>query len=149
MTVPSVLNGTSPIQFRLVATVVLFSCVLTVGCRDQGPRLYSVSGTVTYDGNSIETGEITFAPVGGTGRPDSGVIANGKYQLKVTQGNKIIKISAVSNDPALVGPPPSDMPPGGINPPREYIPESYNLASALTAEVLAKNNQVFDFDLEK
>lgn len=133
---------------RLIWMGVL-ACSFAVGCSDQGPKLYSVSGKVSFDGAPIETGEITFAPVGGAGRPDSGLITNGSYQLKVTQGNKIIKVSAVSNKPELVGPPPPDMPPGGFNPPREYIPERYNVQSTLTADVAAKHDQVFDFDLAK
>lgn len=142
------LNGNNLMNVRLTLIVAVLGISLVAGC-DKGPRLYSVSGKVTFDGNPIETGEITVAPVGGTGRPDSGVISNGAYQLTVTEGKKIIRVSAVSNDPALVGPPPSDMPPGGLNPPREYIPEQYNMQSKLTAEVAPKNGQVFDFDLKK
>lgn len=142
-------TGNSSFIFHLAIRFTVFLCILTAGCRDTGPKLYSVSGNVTFDGNPIETGEITFSPIGGAGRPDSGVISNGSYKLKVTAGSKIIKISAVSNDPKLVGPPPPDMPPGGLNPPREYIPEKFNVQSELSAEVAAKNNQVFDFDLEK
>lgn len=136
-------------MFRLALTFVVIASTLAVGCRDKGPKLYSVSGKVTFGSNPIEKGEITFAPVGGAGRPDSGMITNGSYQLKVTPGNKIIKISAVSNDPELVGPPPPDMPPGGFNPPREYIPEHYNVQSTLTKEVGAKHNQEFNFELKK
>jgi hypothetical protein len=147
--VPQILNGNRSGISRLVLTVVVLASLSAAGCRDTGPRLYSVSGKVTFDGNPIETGEITFAPVGGAGRPDSGLITNGSFELKVTQGSKIIKISAVSNDPKLVGPPPPDMPPGGFNPPREYIPERYNFQSTLAAEVEAKHDQVFDFHLEK
>jgi hypothetical protein len=142
-------TGNSMTVVRMALLLGVVSMLVSAGCRDKGPRLYSVSGNVSFNGKPIEMGEITFAPVGGAGRPDSAVISNGNYQVKVTEGSKIIKVSAVSTDPELVGPPPPDMPPGGFNPPREYIPERFNEQSTLTAQVEAKNGQVFDFDLKK
>lgn len=128
----------------VLATLICFS-----GCGEQGPKLYRVSGTVAYDGNPIAEGEIRFSPFNGQGRPDSGKITAGEYELKVTAGKKRIKIYAASNDPALVGPPPPDMPKGGVNPPRDYIPEKYNVESELSVEVEPKNGQSFPFELEK
>lgn len=129
-----------------ISAVILL--IISSGCRKEDGK-YSISGKVTFQGKPIEKGEITFAPVGGLGRPDSSMIANGAYSLSVTDGKKVVQISAWSTDPALVGPPPPDMPPGGINPDREYIPIKYNEASILEAEVLPQDGQNFDFDLVK
>jgi hypothetical protein len=131
----------------ILAVLTMLSCLS--GCGDRGPKLYRVSGTVTYDGQPIPDGEIRFSPLSGQGRPDSGKIVAGQYELKVTAGEKKIKIFAASNDPALVGPPPPDMPKGGVNPPRDYIPDKYNVNSELTVIVEPTNGQTFPFELSK
>jgi hypothetical protein len=128
--------------------MLLGLAVLSTSCSNELKK-YSVSGTATFEGKPIERGEITFAPAGGAGRPDSALFSNGEYQIRVTQGKKVVRISAWSTDPALVGPPPPDMPKGGINPDREYIPDRYNENSTLEIEVLPRNGQTFDFTLSK
>jgi hypothetical protein len=123
--------------------------MVLAGCQESGPRRYAVSGTVRFEGQPVATGEIRFSPASGAGRPDSALIADGKYSFRVTDGEKAVMIFATSTDPELVGPPPPDMPPGGINPAREYLPERYNVATELKATVEPKNHQVFGFDLER
>ncbi len=123
--------------------------LVSAGCQESGPRRYPVSGTVRFEGQPVATGEIRFSPVSGAGRPDSTLIVDGQYSIRVTDGEKTVMIFATSTDPALVGPPPPDMPPGGINPAREYLSERFNVASELTATVEPKNGQVFNYDLER
>lgn len=131
----------------LVILPLMFG-ILVTGCSNDLKK-YSISGQLSFEGKPIQTGEITIAPAGGTGRPDSTLFSNGQYQLSVTAGKKVVRISAWSSDPALVGPPPPDMPKGGINPDREYIPTRYNEASTLEIEVLPQSGQTFDFQLTK
>lgn len=123
--------------------------LLSAGCQESGPRRYAISGMVRFEGQPVATGEIRFSPAGGAGRPDSGLIVDGQYSLRVTDGEKSVMIFATSTDPALVGPPPPDMPPGGINPAREYLPERYNVATELRRTVERENGQTFDFELTR
>lgn len=133
---------------KLFTYLLLASALIWLaGCGDKGPKRYHVTGSVTFEGKPIEAGEIRFSPFTGQGRPDSGKILDGKYELKVTAGKKKIKIFAASTDPELVGPPPSDMPPGGFNPPRDFIPSKYNVDSELSVEVEPASNQTFPFEL--
>jgi hypothetical protein len=126
----------------------LLLAIVLCGCSSELQK-YSISGKASFEGKPIDKGEITFSPVGGAGRPDSAVFSNGEYQVSVTAGKKVVRISAWSTDPALVGPPPPDMPKDGINPDREYIPDRYNENSTLEIEVLSENGQTFDFPLTK
>jgi hypothetical protein len=64
-------------------------CVLTItGCgADDLGRRYSVSGTVTYKGQPVEKGTITFTPSDANGRVATGTIENGKYTLSTLGDN--------------------------------------------------------------
>lgn len=137
-----------PARTQWISTSIMLVVVLSSGCSNDIKK-YEVSGKITFQGKPIEKGEVTFAPEGGLGRPDSSMIANGDYKLSVTDGKKVVRISAWSTDPALVGPPPRDMPAGGINPDREYIPTHYNEESILAADVKPADGQTFNFDLVK
>jgi len=63
---------------------------LGIGCgySDGLGTRYSVTGTVTYKGQPVEKGNISFIPVGGSenARGAGGEIANGRYSLS-TMGN--------------------------------------------------------------
>jgi len=71
----------SLLPFALLATTLL-------GCGDDdglGKR-YAVYGTVNYNGNPVEKGEIAFMPENPADRAASGSIENGSYTL-TTQSN--------------------------------------------------------------
>ena len=64
-------------------------CLLAVGCGDDGlGQRYKVTGNVTYKGEPVKAGSISFFPAGGS--PDqrgaTGVIKDGYYSLS-TQGD--------------------------------------------------------------
>jgi len=61
---------------------LLVTCVLT-GCSNKGPKLYSATGIVTYQGKPMEGVKVMFHPKGGdTGHPSFGTTdADGKFQL--------------------------------------------------------------------
>ena len=54
-----------------------------VGCGETGPPQAVVTGTVSLDGEPLETGEILFIDHDGTQAPDATSIENGKYELPV------------------------------------------------------------------
>jgi len=52
------------------------------GCGDDGlARRYSVSGKVSYKGEPVQKGKISFSPEDSTGRGASGDIVDGSYSL--------------------------------------------------------------------
>ncbi|MEA1952421.1 MAG: hypothetical protein U9N87_13660 [Planctomycetota bacterium] len=59
------------------------------GCGRDGPSRYEVSGTVTYDGQSVPGGRILFAPDSARGNTGPGSVAeirNGRYHTRREKG---------------------------------------------------------------
>jgi hypothetical protein len=76
--------------------VVAVGAVAFLGCGDDGlAKRYPVSGKVTYKGETLASGTITFTPADGNAgiRAAFGAIVDGRYQL-TTQSN---------NDGAMAG----------------------------------------------
>ncbi len=120
-----------------LASVLLLTLA---GCGGDGPRQYQVTGSVTFDGQPIEQGEIRFMPTEAGGTPYAGAIANGKFECKVTEGQKRVEISATREAPTPA--------PDGLPNYVSYIPEEYNTQSTLTAEVKPGGDNTFTFDLK-
>ncbi len=68
--------------FRLgsVSLLLALGLVLLVGCGEKGPKRYDISGKVTYGGQPIPAGSITFIPSGGNQGPaGTAIIEDGSY----------------------------------------------------------------------
>lgn len=108
------------------------------GCGAAGPKLYEVTGTVTFDGKPIPDGDIIFAATD-TISEQAGKIENGQFLVLATAGNKQVRIFAtreaefdkVMNAHVRV----------------PYIPDRYNTKTTLTADVTASGPNKFTFDL--
>jgi len=57
--------------------------VLVIGCSDASglAKRYPASGTVTYNGQPVEKGNVGFIPDAPDGRSATGAITNGKFTL--------------------------------------------------------------------
>ena len=64
---------------RWLSVFVLFSTLTLLGC---GSSEGTVSGTVKVDGNTLDTGSVTFHPVGGGAAAVGAIEPNGSYTLK-------------------------------------------------------------------
>ncbi|NLF73736.1 MAG: hypothetical protein GX575_32275 [Candidatus Anammoximicrobium sp.] len=122
--------------FSLVSVVLL----ILSGCGGGGPAEYSVTGTVTFDGQPVEKGEIRFLPAEPGGAAYAGAIVNGTFECKVTEGAKRVEISATREDPTPA--------PDGLPNYVSYIPAVYNTESTLKAEVKSSDGNTFTFDLK-
>jgi len=76
-----------------------FACFSLCGCnvQESGPDLHQVTGSVTYDGEPLKAGRITFTPdssQGNAGPTGYAVIRDGKYDTAV-QGGKGVVAGAV------------------------------------------------------
>ena len=69
---------------------------LLAGC---GPSTGTVTGSITIDGQPLDSGVISFVPAEAGGDPATTNVAAGKYQLTTTAGKKFVQISA----PIVVG----------------------------------------------
>lgn len=131
------------------------------GGDDFGKR-YSVSGTITYNGEPVSHGNIFFVPDDlNTGRAATGTISNGQYRLSTAgkndgalPGSYKIRIIAVDVDNTQVlanaqgGSGRQDDVIAATQAAKKLVPAKYELetTSGLTAQVEAKSNR-FDFDL--
>lgn len=122
--------------------------VVVAGCGrgGDGVALEKVSGSVQLAGTPIEEGEIRFVAADGS-RTDAGAIKAGQFQLQTTAGKKRVEVYAVRSDPKNMVE--SAVEPGKMEPSTEmYIPEKYNAASTLEADVAAGVKNVFEFPLD-
>lgn len=133
-----------PITWCLFVSLGLF-----LGCSSGGPQ-GAIDGKVSFDGESIQEGVISFLPTNGTTGPASGgIIADGKYSISAEQGpvigNHQVKILANRKTGKKIAPPPPAT--GTVDEVEQYIPEKYNTQSTLTIEIKAGKNTK-DFDLK-
>src|ERR1700730_1280876 len=83
------MSGTLLARFLPVALFL----ILMVGC---GGSSASVTGEVTYNGEPVGNGFITFLPADGKGPSAGGEIENGHYAVdNISPGSKQVKIEAV------------------------------------------------------
>ena len=119
---------------------LLTICALTLTLSSCGKeKLYKVSGTVTYQGELVPDGSISFVPGGPKLSPQGASISNGKYTAQVRKGTMTVKITGSKIDPKQKM---FDGSPFWT----DFVPEKYSTQSTLTVEI--KGNQTENFDLE-
>lgn len=126
---------------RPLASAALLLALLQMGCAGGEPPKYSVSGTVTFDGNPVVDGDILFIPQQRNTATEGGRIEDGKYEFLATPGAKRVEIRASKLDPKLKNP-------RGEPTPVDYISPKYNSQSTLKADVSAGGKNEFNFDLK-
>lgn len=125
-------------QIDLVAMLGLL-CI--VGCGG-GIERHRVSGTVTFDDQPVERGEVSFVPDDPALAPEGGVIRDGKYSFEAVAGKKTVRIRGSRRLP----PQPQDDPESGPLY-EDFIPARYNTDSTLKVEVEPGARNVFPFEL--
>lgn len=124
--------------------LVLF---LLGGCTSgDGPARYQVSGSVTYQGQPVEKGEITFAdPLAGQVN-SSPLGPGGSYSMELPAGDfKVSVAPPLVEGKAMADSPPDMVPdPSVKNIPRKYWVQE---TSGLSAQV-AKDKLEFNFELK-
>ena len=121
--------------------------VILMGCSD---GLISVKGKVTYDGNPVVDGTISFTTKNGAGSSYEARILNdnGTYRLRCVPGTMLVRISGFRMEKSDT--PSSSIP---VAPPvfqefrKDYIPYHYNTASKLTVNI-SPSGGTHDFVLE-
>ena len=119
---------------RLFAAIGLITSALVTGCADQ-PKLGKVTGTVSYKGQPLKDGTITFVPA--DGRPATGKIVDGQI-TNVTCYETNDGVPLGQHTVLVQSPPPGD---DMYKPVKSLIPERYSsLKSDLKAEIIAGEN---------
>jgi len=140
------------VQGRFFPAVMAGFLVIFAGCNSAKPIAGSVpvSGTVTFNGQPLEQGEVWFAPEsGGKGQPATGQIKNGKFTMVTTASSPAVvagkyKVSIISNKPFTppkLGTPPN---PNAKFEPESLIPKKYNdiKTSGLEVDVTAATSSL-------
>ncbi len=130
-------------RFKVQCSVLAIAgLLLLAGCTPAGPKTYTASGEVTFDGQPVEAGEIIFRAADGASGSWEGKIVGGRYSLETTSGAKRVEITArrkVEAPAAASGEPAISF--------QMYIPEQYNEQSKLTADVTPAGPNEFNFSL--
>ena len=135
---------TMPARFALLVLLVLW---VGVGC-NSGDKLarYQISGKVTYQGQPVETGEITFADPKAGQVNSSQLGSGGSYSTELPAGDYRVSVAP----PLVEGKASADSPPDMVpDPSVKNIPKKYWVqeTSGLTAQV-AKDKREFNFELK-
>lgn len=146
---------TSLIRFLLGCVPV----VCLIGCGGGGTGGMAVNGSVSYAGEPVKKGSVTFRPTDPT-KPDvSAAIADGAYQIPAQLGPKAeeytVKVVAfrMKKDPRAAYVPAYLKETAASNPdagmvPEQYIPKKYNDDSKLKVTFDAAK-PAYDFKLDK
>lgn len=126
-----------------LSLALLFAGFLCLpGCGSSGPPTYTVSGSVSLDGEPVKDGFLAFYPTDTGKDADTTKIAGGKYELKMEPGPKKVEITASREIvPKKIGPM------GGPEM-EQYIPAKFNTKSDLKAEVEKKAKNEINFELK-
>jgi len=148
----------------VVGTALSFTLISLVGCGDDGlGKRYPVSGTVTYKGEPLAKGAISFyaTGTGNESRGAFGTIANGKYTLSTQSdgdgafpGDYVVSINAKQADLSAAeknaggGSARQDDVLKAYKNAKSPIPQKYEIpeSSGLKAKVEARSN-TFNFEL--
>jgi hypothetical protein len=112
--------------------------MLYAGCSQ--PDMVEVSGTATWEGQPMPSGEIVFHPTDRAIPPAAGKIVDGEFKFFSKPGTMRVEIDAArktgERDPIE-----------GFEITELYIPAKYNRSSELKAEVTLDGENHFDFAL--
>ena len=128
-------------QIMMRTGIVVLMIILLAGCGQSGPKSYAVSGTVTVDGQPLETGKIFLIDPEGHLDSDVGEIVNGEFNFTAREGSKRVELRAEreTGEISHFGGPVT----------AEALPARYNSHSTLTEEVTANGKQnVYTFELQ-
>lgn len=134
---------------RLVVVLLLVQCWSGCGRQYDGPRRYAVTGKVSYDGEPIDAGTISFLPVAGTSaRVSGGEIVDGVFSVPEDRGANAGKYRVEIRWTKKTGKKKFDKDlQMEVDIRKEGLPPKFHEKSELTAEV-SDGQTKFDFDLK-
>lgn len=122
------------------------ACLLLLATGCGSANRHPLAGTVTLDGQPLETGVIQFIPAQETKGPSAGGhITDGKFRVDsdhgIVAGNYRVEITSVRKTGRKIRTTWGEM----TDEQQNLIPFRYNRDSELTAEVAAEGGGTFDF----
>jgi hypothetical protein len=115
--------------------------LLASGCGKGRASMVQVSGTVTWEGQPLEEGDIIFEPLDGRTAAGAGKIVKGAYSFESNAGQKRVQIQATRQTVFNKQMNQYER--------EAFIPPRYNAHSELAADVRPDGENRFDFELHK
>lgn len=143
------LSGLVFAVLALLALQIAWTAILWLASfASLGRQRHAVAGRITWQGQPLENGIISFRPLANQPFESGATIQQGAFIIPrakgLVPGKYRVRIHASKADPSL--PPPAvgerDMRPGV-----EVLPRKYNAASELTAEIGSWGSSTVSFDL--
>ena len=133
------------VSMRTALAILVCLILGSLGCSSNtsAPGMHVVQGTVTFDGQPVESGRILFRQTEGDGKAFSTEIVDGAYELEVKEGPSEVQITASRLIPGKFDN--SNGTPEQMG--EMYIPAKYNRKSELNALVTPDGENEFSFDL--
>jgi hypothetical protein len=113
-------------------------CALLSGC--DGPTTFKVVGAVTWKGEEVKDGQITFIPAEPSVHTATAKIVNGRYEARVPPGRMTVQITA-QRDLGYNTAMHQNVKDGS------FIPPEYHALSKLTIDVKPNDGNTADFHL--
>jgi hypothetical protein len=126
---------------KRLMTPLLLLALLTAAAGCGRPGTAEVTGTVRFNGQTVEDGDIVFLPADGKA-PEVGKIKDGKFQLRAKPGKNKVQIRAARPKP---GKPDPIMGATKVG----YIPAKYNTSTTLETNVSTGQKNELSFDLPR
>jgi hypothetical protein len=133
-----------------LGSLLLFAALLMVGCSRSGIERYEVSGNVTYAGEKVAEGAISFVPIGETRGPHvGGGIQQGHYRIHRSHGPVAGRYRVEIVSARKTGQKVKNMAGLPIDQVVNGIPAKYSgTTSELAVVIKPQGENVFDFDLK-
>ena len=126
-------------------------CAVLAGCgssKYSGDKRYPLAGEVTFEGQPVDLGSISFIPDGDKGRASGGTITDGKYEVPEEKGVPAGKYRVEIHWLKRTGRKLKDVESGEMyDERREALPDKVHTNSELTVEVPLPENR-HDFNLK-
>ncbi|QDV53607.1 hypothetical protein [Gimesia fumaroli] len=133
---------------QLLSYVALCFLTLTLaGCggNADGPKLVTVSGNITLNGEPLPEGDVIFRAADGKGHAYAGKIKDGSYSIETEVGTKKVEIKSMKEVPGKTT---EDNPGEVVNAREQVVPAKYNSESTLEFTVTEAGSDSADFALE-
>ncbi|MBN9119012.1 MAG: carboxypeptidase regulatory-like domain-containing protein [Planctomycetes bacterium] len=135
-----------PTRPRLLLVAALAAAA--AGC-DSGSKLCPVSGTITYKGQPLDSGSVTFLFINPPGPAGGALVTNGKFKIAAPNGLEPGTYRVQISSPKGPGErTPEQIAAGASTPAKERIPPNYNTQSTLTVEVTRSGPNEFNWSID-
>lgn len=135
--------------YRSTPVILAATILVLAGCQKTVTKV-AVSGTVTFDGEPVEDGQVAFEPLAG-GEMEFGVITDGKYSIPsefgLKSGKYLVRITADRNAHKKAERTSFTTEDDSLDIYEQFLPARYNTGSQLKVEIENAAEVQKDFSL--